>query len=219
MKPITFSKIVLAAALCALAVPVAGDEMTSTNMPATTMTPGDFAWDAGLINLKEMRLGEAAQTNSQNPDVQKFGKHMVRDHTKLWDRLTKIAEDEGLALPDTNTFYIPVTAPEEKPATELMPETPQQKLLDAQLDVQSLVSLTGTAFDQAYANAMVKGHEKAVQKFEDAASSLQDKPLKKYAEKGLRIIRHHLEMARKLQTEVMQSTNAPAGNMSGMPGM
>lgn len=222
MKPIAFSKIILAAALCAFAIPAVGDDMATNMPPTTTMTPGDFAWDAGLINLKEIRLGEAAQTNSQNPDVQKFGKHMVRDHTKLWDRLTKIAGDEGLALPDTNTFYVPVTPPEEKPATELMPQTPEEKLREAQLDVQSLASLTGTAFDQAYANAMVAGHEKAIQKFEDADSSLQDQPLKKYAERGLKIIRHHLEMAQKLQTEVMQSTNAPSashGSMNGMPGM
>ena len=222
MKLIAFDKIILAVALCAFAMPVFGDTMSSTNSPMPVITPADFAWDAALINLKEIRLGEAAQSNSQNTAVQKFGKHMVRDHTKLFDRLVKIANAEGLPLPDTNTFYIPVTAPMEKPATELMPETPQQRLLDAQLAVQSLVSLTGPAFDQAYANAMVAGHEKAIQKFQDAASALQDRPLKKYAEYGLRTIRHHLEMAQQLQTDVMPSTNAPAaspGNTSGMPGM
>jgi putative membrane protein len=222
MKPITFSKIVLAAVLCALALPVFGDDMTATNMPATIMTPSDFAWDAALINLKEIRLGEAAQTNSQNPDVQEFGEHMVRDHTKMFDHLVKIANAEGLQLPDTNTFYVTVTAPTEKPATELMSETPQQKLLDAQLDVQSLTSLTGPAFDQAYVNAMVEGHEKAIQKFQDATSSLPDERLKKYADKGIKNIRHHLEMAQKLQSELMQGTNAPASspnsNMNGMNG-
>lgn len=208
----------LAAALSVFAAPVFGEDMT-TNEPATmpALTPADFAWDAALVNLKEIRLGEAAQSNSQNADVQEFGKHMVRDHTRMNTRLAKIAGSEGLQLPDTNTFYIPVTAPEQKPATELMPKTPQQKLLEAELDVQHLVSLTGPEFDQAYASAMVNGHAKVIQKLQDASSSLQDEQLKKYADRSLRTVRDHYEMAQKLQSEVM--TNAPAGTMTNsMPG-
>ena len=225
MKRIAWDKIVLAAGLCAVTVPAFGDDMNATNPPTPppAITPADFAWEASLINLKEIRLGEAAQSNSQNTAVQDFGKHMVRDHKKLFDRLVKISNAEGLPLPDTNTFYVAVSAPEEKPATELMPETPQQRLLEAQLAVQSLVTLTGPAFDQGYASVMVTGHEAAVQKFEDSALLLQDKPLKKYADKGLRIIRHHLEMAQKLQSELAPSTNAPPASthstMGGMPGM
>src|SRR5215469_8151166 len=168
MQAAGFNTVMLAVAVCALAVPVLADDTMATNEPAAPMmTPADFAWDAALINLTEIRLGEAAQSNSQNTAVQEFGRRMVRDHSKMNERLMKIAADEGLQLPDTNTFYVPVTAPEKKPATELKTETPQQKLLDAQLDVQQLASLAGTDFDHAYADAMVKGHEKAVQKFED----------------------------------------------------
>jgi putative membrane protein len=218
MKRVVWSNIVLAAALSVFAAPVFGEDMT-TNEPATmpALTPADFAWDAALVNLKEIRLGEAAQSNSQNADVQEFGKHMVRDHTRMNTRLAKIAGSEGLQLPDTNTFYIPVTAPEQKPATELMPKMPQQKLLEAQLDVQHLVSLTGPEFDQAYASAMVNGHAKVIQKLQDASSSLQDEQLKKYADRSLRTVRDHYEMAQKLQSEVV--TNAPAGTMTNsMPG-
>ncbi|HXC35268.1 MAG TPA: DUF4142 domain-containing protein, partial [Candidatus Acidoferrales bacterium] len=194
---------------CPLAIPALADDTMTTNSPAV-VTPADFAWDAGLINLKEIRLGEAAQSNSQNSAVQEFGRHMVRDHSKMNEQLTKIAADEGLQLPDTNTFYIQVTPPEQKPATQMLQETPQQRLLEAQLNVQHLLSLTGADFDQAYADAMVKGHEKAIQKFEDASASIQDTKLKKYADKGLKTIRHHYEMAQKLQSEGTSGTNAPS---------
>lgn len=210
------NKLVLAAALCALTVPVFGDDM-STNQPMPVLTPADFAWDASLINLKEIRLGEAAQTNSQNADVQEFGKHMVRDHSRMNDRLQKIAAAEGLQLPNTNTFNIPVQAPENKEATDLMNPTPQQRLLQAQADVQSLASLTDTDFDTAYAAAMVKGHNKAIEKFQDASTSLSDDQLKKYADRSLRIIRDHYDMARKLQGEV--ETNAPSAMTNAAPNM
>ena len=206
MKTITFKKVVLASLVIALVVPVFGDD---SNMPATPMmTAADFAWDAAIINLEEIRLGEVAQTNSQNKAVRKFGKEMVRDHSQMQQHLEKIAADEGLQLPDTNIFYVEVTAPEEeKQATEMMAETPEQRLLHAQLDVQHLASMTRTDFEQAYADAMVKGHEMAVKKFEDASGTLQDPALKKYADKGLKIIRHHLEMAQKLQSKL--NPNAP----------
>jgi putative membrane protein len=231
MKLINFSTTFFAAVICASTLRAFADDMnmsmtnamSATNsMAAPVLTPAGFAWDAAIINLKEIRLGEAAQNNSQNPAVQKFGKHMVRDHKKMFEHLAKIASAEGIQLPETNTFYVVVTPPQEneKEATELMPENPQEILLKAQLDVQSLTSLSGPAFDQAYADAMVKGHEKAIQKFENA-SALQDDRLKEYADKGLTIIRHHLEMAQELQNKVMQSTNSPAtapgNNMNGMP--
>jgi putative membrane protein len=208
MKATHLSKFVLAAAVWTLAAPAFGQDMASTNVPPTPMTAADFVWDASLINLKEIRLGEAAQSNSQNTAVQDFGKHMVRDHSRLNDRLVKIAAAEGLQLPATNTFYIPVTAPVEKQATQLLAETPQQKLQDAQLDVQNLASLSGPDFDQAYATAMVKGHGMALQEFQDASTSLTDEQLKRYAERGVRAIRDHYEMAQKLQSEV--ETNAPS---------
>jgi putative membrane protein len=218
IEKIVVNKIVLVAALCALAVPVLGQDMNSTNPPPPAMSPADFVWDASLTNLKEIRLGEAAETNSQNPDVQEFGRHMVRDHSRLNARLEKIAQTESLTLPDTNTFYIIVgQPPEEKEGNELLPETPQQRLQKAQWDVQTLTALSGPAFDQAYADAMVKGHEKAIQKFEDASASLQDESLKKYADRGLKTIRGHRDMAQKLQAEV--ETNAVPATMTNMPGM
>jgi putative membrane protein len=217
MKLVALNKILLTAAVYFLVAQVFGDDNLSSTNPPATVLPADFAWDASLINLKEMRLGEAAQTNSQNPDVQEFGRHMVRDHSRLNARLEKIAQDEGVTLPDTNTFYVPVAAPEEKQATQLMTETPQERLHDAQLDVQSMASLSGPSFDQAYAAAMVKGHQDAMEKFQNASATLSDGPLKKYADRGLRVIRDHYEMAQKLDSEV--STNVPAGGTKPAPGM
>jgi putative membrane protein len=217
MKIIGFKKVALVMAVCALAIPVVAADTMTTNEPATPMvTPADFAWDAGMINLKEIRLGEAAQTNSQNAAVQEFARHMVRDHTKMNDRLVKIADKEGLQLPEATTFYTVITPPEEKPATELMEESPQERLRDAQLDAQRLESLTSPDFDRAYADAMVKGHEKAEQMYENAVSSLTDPALKKYAESGLRNVRHHLEMAQKLDEQVNGTSTAPASSMPSM---
>lgn len=213
MKAIGFRATILATAVCGLlAGPAMADDdtmMTATNGPITAISPADFAWDAALINLEEIHLGQVAQTNSQNTAVQKFGRRMVRDHSRLNDHLQKIASAEGLQLPDTNTLNYEVTPPEGRPATALMQQSPEERVLNMELDVQQLASLTGPDFDRAYANAMVAGHAKAIQKYEDAAATLQDPALKKYAQSGLKVIRHHYEMACKLQKDVMKGTNAP----------
>lgn len=207
MKAFGFKKVMVAVAVCALAIPAIADDTMTTATPV--VTPADFTWDAGMINMKEMRLGKAAQANSKNKAVKQFGKDMVRDHSKLNDRLAKISDKEGLQLPETSTFYMKITASEEKPATELMEqEGPEERLRDAQLDAQQVESLTGSSFDRAYADAMVKGHEKAVQMYENAVSSLTDPALRKYAKSGLRVVRHHLEMAQKLDEKVNGSASS-----------
>lgn len=203
MKAVGFKRVALAVLLCALAIPATADDTMNASGPANSIvTPADFTWDAGTINFKEIRLGEAAQTKSRNKAVRQFGKHMERDHAKLNDRLARIADKEGLQLPETNTFYMAISPPEEKPATELMEESLDDRLRDAQLDARHLESLTGASFDRAYADAMVKGHEKAVDMYENAVSALTDPALKKYAEYGLHVVRHHLEMAQRLDEQV-----------------
>lgn len=217
MRAIGFKRVALAAAVvCALAIPARADDTMTANAPATaTVTPADFTWDAGIINLKEIRLGQCAQTNSQNKAVREFGRHMVRDHSKLNERLAEISGKEGLQLPETNSFSMAITPQEEKPATELMEQGPDERLRDAQMDAQHLESLRGSDFDRAYADAMVKGHEKAVEMYENAVSSLTDAALKKYAEHALHVVRHHLEMAQKLDEQV-GGDSASAGSPPAM---
>lgn len=212
MRAIGFETVALTVAVCALAITATADDTVTANGPASTIvTPADFTWDAGTVNLKEMRLGEAAQSKSHNKAVRQFGRRMDRDHWKLNDRLARIADKEGLQLPETNTFYMQIAPPEEKPATELMEDNPDERLQEAQLDAQHLESLTGADFDRAYADAMVKGHEKAVDMYENAVSTLTDPALKRYAEHGLHVVRHHLEMAQKLDEQV-NGTSASASS-------
>ena len=219
MKP-TF-KIILALGISIAATAAFADE-SSTNQPQQSVTPQDFTWNAAVAGLKEVRLGEFAEQNSTNADVKKFAKRMVRDHSAANKKLTKIAQTEGLNLPDTNSFYVTVTPPDnEKQATLLMaPQTPETRLLAEQLAAQRLESLSGAEFDSAYADAMVKDHSAAVELFQNGSASLTDKDLKKFADKTLPTLRDHYQMAQNLQNKLggMQSTNtnSPPATTPGM---
>jgi putative membrane protein len=212
MKP-TF-KIILALGI-SIATTAAFADDASTNQPQSSVTAQDFTWNAAVAGLKEVRLGQFAEQNSTNADVKSFARHMVRDHSAANKKLMKIAQAEGLNLPDTNSFYVTVTPPEiEKQATQLMspPQTPQARLLAEQLAAQHLESLSGAEFDQAYADGMVKDHVAAVDLFENGSASLTDKDLKKFADKTLPTLRKHLRMAQELQSKVGQWSNSDMTN-------
>jgi putative membrane protein len=207
MKPTLKVILVLGISIAATAA-FADDALT--NQSQQPVTPQDFTWNAGVAGLKEVRLGEFALQNSQNSDVKSFARHMVRDHSAANKKLMKIAQAEGLNLPDTNSFYVTVTPPDnEKQATLLMaPLTPEARLLAEQLAAQHLESLSGAAFDEAYAQEAVKDHTAAVGLFENGSANLTDKDLKKFAEKTLPTLRDHYQMAQELQNKVSGTQSA-----------
>jgi putative membrane protein len=216
MKP-TF-KIILALGISIATTAVFADE-SSTNQPQQSVTAPDFTWNAAVAGLKEVRLGEFAEQNSTNAAVKKFAKRMVRDHSAAGKKLTKIAQTEGLNLPDTNAFYVKVTMPE-KLATELMmPLTPDARLLVEQQAAQRLESLSSADFDSAYADMMVKDHAAAVQLFENASASLTDKDLKKFADKTLPTLRDHYQMAQELQNKLGGTQSVNTNYPATTPGM
>ena len=59
--------------------------------------------DIASINLAEIELGKLAQTKSTNPEVKKFGKTMVDDHTKLASEVSALAKAKNFTLPTSLT--------------------------------------------------------------------------------------------------------------------
>ena len=136
-----------------------------------------FVATVGQVGMLEVEAGKLAESKSSNADVKKFGHHMIEDHTRLGDELKKLAASNGFTFP-----------------TDMGPTN--RKALDA------LAAKSGKAFDQAYATAMVSGHEGAVQLFENTAKTAQDPELKAWASSSLPVIKDHLKMARELARKV-----------------
>ena len=206
----------------ATAVAAFGDDNSANPQPITSQA---FVWGAGLGGMKEIQLGHLAEQKSTNTEVMAFAKRMVRDHSKLNEKLEKIAEQEGLYFPPTNTFSLQAASLNQwtnlwdqssagpgsenmKGAEELMVELHSPTNTDW-LSIQTLEGLQGPQFDIAYANQMVVDHTKAIDTFE-LATNLPDKALQKFAEKTLPTLREHYRMAQDLQSRLngTQSTNS-----------
>jgi putative membrane protein len=101
----------------------------------------DFINDAAIAGMAEVELGRMASQKGTSPDVKKFGKMMVDDHTAAGDRLKALATQYSIEWP---------TALDDK----------HRDLRD------KLAKLSGREFDREYMSEMVDGHESVANKLE-----------------------------------------------------
>lgn len=68
--------------------------------------------------------------------------------------------------------------------------------------IRHLQSLSGSAFDTAFIQHMVKDHAEDIRKFEKASESLQDAQLKNFAAQQLPTLREHLNEAKRIAKDL-----------------
>lgn len=162
----------LAAVLCASALAAGAEEHASRTGKSD---PQSFVQNAAQDGMLEVELGKIAQQKSQNPQVQKFGARMVKDHGKANAELASIAKQQNLEVP-----------------TQL--DRKHQKM------VQEMRGKSGTEFDLAYAEHMAKDHSKAVDLFKEASRS-DDPQIAGFAKKTLPTLEEHKSLADSMVTE------------------
>jgi putative membrane protein len=132
----------------------------------------DFARQAASTGLLEVELGNYAAMNAADPDVKRFGRAMVDDHSRVNQELEDLARREGIRLKSS------MSVAHREEATKLM-------------------SLQGEAFDSAYVEAMVDGHHEAVDAF-SAQASQNRSGVDRWAASKLPALQQHLAHAREL---------------------
>jgi putative membrane protein len=130
--------------------------------------------DAGMA---EVHHGELAQQKTSNQAVKDFAAMMVRDHSAGNDQVKAIATQKNVTLPSA------------------MSEEHQKMQAD-------LSKKTGKAFDKAYIDGMVKGHEKVIKEFEDAANKSADSDVKSFIGNTLPTLNMHLDSAKAIQKRI-----------------
>ena len=156
---------------------VAADPMTTAT--GGTLASGDrtFVEKAALGGMTEVQASKLAESKTSNPAVKDFATHMVGDHTKAGDELTKIAAGKSVTTPGT---------------------------LDKshQGDVDKLAKLSGDDFDKAYVKQMLSDHKSTVSLFEKEAKSGKDADLQAFAGKTLPTLQGHLKSVQDLSASM-----------------
>jgi len=135
----------------------------------------DFMLRAASGNMVEMQSAQLAQQRGSSTQVRQFAARMITDHGQANDDLQQIAQQANVELPS-------------KPMNK-----------DA-VAAQRLGGLNGAAFDQAYVQTELRGHQANVALFRKEAASGQDPALKEFAQKMLPTLQQHLQLAQTLNT-------------------
>ena len=153
-------------------------------LPAAIAAPKDqskqdqaFVDEAARGGKMEVDLGRLAEQNASNPKVKQFGERMVKDHTSLNSDLSTVAKSVGLTVP-----------------TALSAEQ--------QTEYAKLSKLSGTKFDEAYMDLMVKDHTGDLAAFQKEEGATQNPNLKRAVAKAIPIIQEHLSMAKSDSTKL-----------------
>lgn len=174
-------KLVLAAALLALAAPV---HAQTAAPPAANQKNGGqgsvsaetktFATTAAMTDMFEIRAGQLALRKADTPAFQDFAGLTIADHTKTTQQLKPMAASlPGLQMPlDLDSAH-------------------KQK-------IDQLRSLSGAAFERQYKTEQVAGHKEAVALFERYAKSGDNPEMKSWAASTLPTLKKHLEHAEAL---------------------
>lgn len=136
-----------------------------------------FVMEAYEGGMAEVALGQLATEKASNPKVKEFGQRMVTDHGKANDELKTLAASKNITLP-----------------TKLSAKNQATK--------DRLSKLSGSAFDRAYINDMVKDHQADSAAFHKAANTAQDPDIKAWAAKTGAVVDEHLKVAQDIQKEL-----------------
>jgi putative membrane protein len=125
----------------------------------------------------EVKLGRLAKENGSSSGVKEFGARMVKDHTRLNAKLEAAAKSVGLTVPSV------ISA-------------------DQQAEYDKLAQLSGSQFDKAYIDLMVKDHTADLAAFQKEEKGTENATLKAAVSAAIPVIDEHLKMAKSDSTKI-----------------
>jgi putative membrane protein len=144
--------------------------------PGAPTSAGDYARQAALGDMYEIQSSKLAETRATSPEVKKFARQMVTDHTGTTNALKA-------ALASAN---VPATPP-----TSLDPRRADM--------LRQLQGASGPAFDQMYVQQQMTAHEEALALHSSYAKGGDTPPLRTLASQTAQKVQSHIDMLRRMQ--------------------
>ncbi|MWB96298.1 DUF4142 domain-containing protein [Flavobacterium sp. GA093] len=137
----------------------------------------EFLVDIAEVNLAEIEIGKLAQIKSTNPEVKKFGKMLVDEHTKSASEVSALAKSKNFTLPTSITE-------------------------DGKEEYNKLNEKSGLDFDKKFADMMIDGHEKAIDDLTKASENAKDEEVRVWASNNIAGLTAHLQHAKMLKQDL-----------------
>jgi len=133
---------------------------------------------AAETDLEEIEIGKLAKEKGTDPEVKKFGQMLIDDHTKAAATGKMAAEKRNISLPTSIT----------EKGKEAWNDLNKQK--------------AGKDFDMKFADMMVDGHQKAIDKMKEASEKANDPEIRAWAGNMVPTLETHLGHAKMLQETI-----------------
>jgi len=158
-----------------------------------------------LVNQLEIEAGRLAQQEGQSEQVRQFGERLARAHRDVDREVQSLARRQGIDLPtpqpgaefssSTAETLQQTAAFNKQQSTEV--EKHQKE--HAQL-LERLQKAQGEEFDREFADAMVDGHRKTIDRLKDAKDTLADSEVRDLVDRTLAILESHQREAEQLKS-------------------
>jgi putative membrane protein len=124
-------------------------------------------------NMAQEQMGQLATQKSQSDDVKQFGQKMADIHQQLTTQLTPVAKKLGVDEP----------------------KQPSKKDRQA---IEKMQALSGSDFDTAFIQAMMKDQQDDLKGFKTEAQSAQDPNVQQLAKMDEPVLSQHLQILQKI---------------------
>lgn len=133
----------------------------------------EFANAAAIADMYEIQAGNIAWERSKSPEVKKFGRMLIADHTGSSAKLKVLADQNEGSVTDTL-------------------DDAHQQMID------QLENADENAFDATFIKQQIDAHQKALALYEGYAKSGGPEEFQRFAKETAKTIAMHLERARGL---------------------
>ena len=151
--------------------------------PTAKYSDGEIVAAVLAVDENEILAAEAAGKKKIGKDAAKFAKMLLKQHRADSSKVSQLAQKEKIALAENAAKA-------------------QELRAKGAADLQSLSAKDSLEFEQGYIGAMVQGHTEALALLDEhLLKDAANKKLKKQLEETRKHVAHHLEEAKRLQSD------------------
>jgi putative membrane protein len=183
---------------------------TASNTMAITGGDPEILQVLAVVDQGEIQDGQLAQRQARNAQVKTFARELVSSHTKSLQKTRQLAKTNNVQLmsdsgtsanragaTDTSNKSAAST-PSSAAGTAGSGIATQLKTMHTQT-MEQLRSQQGAAFDSAFVNAQVMGHQQVFDLLQRAQSQAQNSGVQQHLTASMKDVQSHLERAQQLQ--------------------
>lgn len=190
---------------------------SGTGMMSITGGDAEILQVLAVVDQGEIQDGQLAQRQARNSQVKSFARELVTEHTKSLAKDRQLAKKANVDLSSViKSGQAAAKSDTSRAATTAMTGAPtgvagQLETMHAQM-MDQLRQVNGAAFDSAFVNAQVMGHQQVLELLQRSGTQAQDSGVKQHVEATIKDVQAHLERGQKLQQSLASAGTSGAGS-------